>query len=55
MWLQMTPEPWSLTQKDVVLSVVMVIILFVGMYVLFRMMLAARKTEPAYPMLEENE
>lgn len=53
MWWQMTPEPWTLTQRDLVLSVVMVLILFAGMYVLFRLMYVARKTEPVIPTDEE--
>lgn len=40
-----TELAWSLTQRDVVLTVVMVGILLVGMYVLFRMLLTARHAE----------
>ncbi len=43
---QTAPMTWSLTQRDVVLSIIMVVILFVGMYILFRLMVIARHTEP---------
>ncbi len=45
---------WSLTQRDMVLTVIMVGILFVGMYVLFRLLLVAREAEPILGEEETN-
>ncbi len=49
-----TELAWSLTQRDMVLAVVMVGILFIGMYVLFRLLLEARHTEPILDDEESN-
>lgn len=49
-----TALTWSLTQRDVVLAIVMVGMLFIGMYVLFRLLLEARHTEPILGEEESN-
>ncbi len=54
-WSIATQSTWTLSQKDLMFGVIMVGILFLGMYVLFRLMVAARHPEPIFPMEDQSE
>ncbi len=51
LWFALAERTWPLSQKDLVFAVIMVGMLLLGMYVLFRLMVTARHTEP---ILEGN-